>query len=95
MEKERQDDLNKKFHALSNQTRREILNCLNVRPQSAGEIARYFQITSASISYHLSLLKESGLISCCQIKRHRIYKIKREALDEVYLWLTKFVKDQN
>ena len=80
--------LDRKFCALSNQTRREILMRLNQKPHSAGEIAGYFQITPASISYHLSLLQESGLISCCQIERRRIYSINYKAVDEVYLWLT-------
>ena len=56
MRNERKNALDKKFHALSNQTRREILMQLNQKPHSAGEIAGYFQITPASISYHLSLL---------------------------------------
>ena len=55
MRNERENALDKKFHALSNQTRREILMQLNQKPHSAGEIAGYFQITPASISYHLSL----------------------------------------
>ena len=53
----------------------------------AGEIAGYFQITPASISYHLSLLQRSGLICCRQVEKQRIYSINRGALDEVYLWL--------
>ena len=88
MRNERENALDKKFHALSNQTRREILMRLNHKPHSAGEIAGYFLITPASISYHLSLLQESGLIFCCQIERRRIYSINHKAVNEVYLWLT-------
>ena len=87
MRNERENALDKKFHALSNQTRREILMQLNQKPHSAGEIAGYFQITPASISYHLSLLQRSGLICCRQVEKQRIYSINRGALDEVYLWL--------
>lgn len=88
MKNKRENALNKKFHALSNQTRREILMQLGKKTLSAGEIANHFQITPASISYHLSLLQKSGLISCCQIERRRVYSINCGALDEVYLWLT-------
>ena len=83
----RENALDKKFHALSNSTRRKILTRLSKKPHSAGEIAGYFQITPASISYHLSLLQRSGLICCRQVEKQRIYSINRGALDEVYLWL--------
>ena len=87
MRNELENALDKKFHALSNPTRREILMWLSQKPHSAGEIAGYFQITSASISYHLSLLQRSGLICCRQVEKRRIYSINRGSLDEVYLWL--------
>lgn len=87
MRNERENALDKKFHALSNSTRREILTRLSKKTHSAGEIAGYFQITPASISYHLSLLQRSGLICCRQVEKQRIYSINRGALDEVYLWL--------
>ena len=87
MMKEPKNTLDKKFQVLSNRTRREILMRLNQESHSAGEIAGYFQITPASISYHLSLLQRSGLICCRQVEKRRIYSINRGALNEVYLWL--------
>ena len=87
MRNERENALDKKFHALSNQTRREILMRLSQKPHSAGEIAGYFSTAPASISYHLSLLQKSDLICCRQVEKWRIYSINRGALDEVYLWL--------
>ena len=75
MKNERENALDKKFHALSNPTRREILMRLSQKPHSAGEIAGYFQITPASISYHLSLLQRSGLICCRQVEKRRIYSM--------------------
>ena len=50
------------FKALSDPTRRKILELLQEKPLNAGEIADYFQITKPSISHHLSILKNSGLI---------------------------------
>ena len=87
MMKESENTLDKKFQVLSNRTRREILMRLNQESHSAGEIATCFQITPASISYHLSLLQRSGLICCRQVEKRRIYSINRGSLDEVYLWL--------
>ena len=87
MRNERENALDKKFHALSNQTRREILMRLSQKPHSAGEIAGYFSTAPASISYHLSLLQKSDLICCRQVEKRRIYSINRGALNEVYLWL--------
>ena len=94
MMKEPKNTLDKKFQVLSNRTRREILMRLNQESHSAGEIAGYFQITPASISYHLSLLQRSGLICCRQVKKRRIYSINRGSLDEVYLWLTGLYQSQ-
>ena len=94
MMKEPKNTLDKKFQVLSNRTRREILMRLNQESHSAGEIAGYFQITPASISYHLSLLQRSGLICCRQVEKRRIYSINRGSLDEVYLWLTGLYQSQ-
>lgn len=92
MMKEPENTLDKKFQMLSNRTRREILMRLNQESHSAGEIAGYFQITPASISYHLSLLQKSGLISCYRVERRRIYRLNHDALDELYLWLQNLYK---
>ncbi len=51
------------FKALSDPTRRKILELLQKEPLNAGEIANYFQITKPSISHHLVILKNCGLIS--------------------------------
>ena len=51
------------FKALSDPTRRRILELLQDRPLNAGEIADCFQMTKPSISHHLSILKSSGLRS--------------------------------
>ena len=50
------------FKALSDPTRRKILELLQKEPLNAGEIANYFQITKPSISHHLVILKNCGLI---------------------------------
>ena len=50
------------FKALSDPTRREILNLLKRGPMTAGEIVEQFDMTGASISHHLSVLKHAGVI---------------------------------
>ena len=50
------------FKALSDPTRREILNLLRAGPLAAGELLEHFSITGASLSHHLSILRHAGLI---------------------------------
>ena len=50
------------FKALSDPARREILTILKAGKKSAGEIGEQFNMTGATISYHLSILKKAGLI---------------------------------
>ena len=59
MKNERENALDKKFHALSNPTRREILMRLSQKPHSAGEIAGYFQISFSVAKEWLNLLSSS------------------------------------
>ena len=51
------------WEALSDSTRREILKMLKVRPHTAGELADQFSLSAATVSHHLSVLRESGLIT--------------------------------
>ena len=50
------------FKALSDPTRREILQLLKTGRMSAGQIVEHFDMTGATISHHLSILKEAGLV---------------------------------
>jgi len=55
--------VNDAFKALADPTRRKILELLSEKDLNAGEIADYFNISKPSISHHLSILKNSELIS--------------------------------
>ena len=66
---------NDMFKAFSDPIRREILLLLKNKSMSAGEIAENFEITSATISYHLSLLKKSELIRERKVKNFIYYFI--------------------
>ena len=74
--------------ALSDPIRREILNLLKSGRMSAGEIANHFPVTDASISRHLSVLKEADLIRDTREGKFIFYDINTSVLEEVMLWIS-------
>ncbi|MET3558819.1 DNA-binding transcriptional ArsR family regulator [Streptococcus rupicaprae] len=76
------------FKALSDPVRREILTHLKNGPSSAGEIAGRFEMTGATVSYHLKVLKNADLISEARVKNFIYYDLNTSVLEEVLLWLT-------
>ena len=74
--------------ALSDPIRREILNLLKSGRMSAGEIAGHFSVTDASISRHLSVLKEADLIRDTREGKFIFYDINTSDLEEVMLWIS-------
>ena len=73
--------------ALADPTRREILNLLIHGRLSAGEIGEHFPMTGASISRHLSVLKEADLIRDTREGKYIYYQLNASVLEEVMLWL--------
>jgi len=78
------------FKALSDPIRREILVMLKEGKMSAGEIAEHFDMTAATISYHLSQLKKAGLLFETKYKNFIYYEINVSVFEEVMLWFTQF-----
>ena len=76
------------LRALADPIRREILNLLKEGRMSAGEIADHFQVTGASISRHLSVLKDADLIRDTRKGKFIFYELSISVLEEVMLWLT-------
>ena len=74
--------------ALSDPIRREILNLLRKDNLSAGEIVAHFSVTAASISRHLSVLKEADLIRDTRNGKFIIYELNTSVLEEIMLWIT-------
>jgi DNA-binding transcriptional ArsR family regulator len=74
--------------ALADPIRREILNMLKGGRMSAGEITDHFAVTGASISRHLSVLKEADLIRDTREGKYIFYELNASVLEEVLLWLT-------
>lgn len=77
------------FKALSDPVRREILVLLkNGKKMSAGEIAAQFDISSATISYHLNLLKKAELVRETKFKNFVYYEMNTSIVEEIMLWLS-------
>ena len=74
--------------ALADPIRREILNLLKNEPLSAGEIVDHFSVTGASISRHLSVLKEADLIRDRREGKFIYYELNASVLEEIMLWIT-------
>ena len=73
--------------ALSDPIRREILNLLKTGRLSAGEITDHFDVTAASISRHLSVLKEADLIRDQRQGKFIYYDLNTSVLEETLLWI--------
>ena len=76
------------FKALSDPIRREILEMLKKHRMSAGEIAAQFDMTGATISYHLSILKKAELVKETKQKNYIYYELNTSVVEEVMLWLS-------
>lgn len=77
------------FKALSDPTRREILDRLKEKDLTAGEIADYFSISKPSISHHLTILKIAGLITQEKKGQFIYYSLNTTVLQDIYSWLLK------
>ena len=80
--------------ALADPTRREILNLLKSGRLAAGEITERFPVTAATISRHLSVLKEAELIRDTREGKFIYYELNASVLEELMLWLAE-LKGEN
>ena len=76
------------FKALSDPIRRDILSLLKSGRLSAGEIGSHFDMTGATISYHLGILKKAGLVFESREKNYIFYELNTSVVEEVMLWLS-------
>ena len=79
--------LNTTMKALSDPTRREILNNLKSGSMTAGDIAAKFDMTAATVSHHLATLKKADLIRERKYKNFIYYSLNASVLEEVLLWI--------
>ena len=79
--------LQKTLRALADPIRREILSLLREKRMSAGEIVDHFDVTAASVSRHLSVLKEADLIRDTREGKFIYYELNASVLEEILLWI--------
>jgi ArsR family transcriptional regulator len=79
--------MNLLFKALSDPTRRQIIELLRKRDMNAGEIADYFSISKPSISHHLDLLRQANVVLSIKEGQFITYSLNTTVFDEVVTWV--------
>ncbi|MEO6851616.1 MAG: autorepressor SdpR family transcription factor [Mucilaginibacter sp.] len=87
--------MNTLFKALNDPTRREILELLKDKDMTAGDIADKFSISKPSISHHLDLLRQAGLVVSVKEGQFIYYSINTTVMDEMLKWILQFKSPQN
>lgn len=75
------------FKAISDPVRRDILELIRYEKKSAGEIASCFNLTNATVSYHLKELKKAELILESKYKNYIYYELNISVFEEVLIWI--------
>lgn len=79
------------FKALSDPVRREILTLLKQQGKMpAGEIAAEFELSNATISYHLSMLRKAGLVFETRYQKYIYYEINTSVFESIAMWILQF-----
>lgn len=86
--------MNLLFKALNDKTRREILELLKKKDLTAGEIADRFRISKPSISHHLDLLKQAGLVQSIKEGQFVYYSLNTTVMDEIIKWFIDLKKEE-
>ncbi|MGI9953520.1 autorepressor SdpR family transcription factor [Moorellaceae bacterium AZ2] len=84
--------LNDIFRALGDPTRREIMRLLGQRDMTAGEIADHFNLTKATISHHLAVLKEAGLVLGERQGQYIVYSLNATVFQHLLSWLLELAR---
>ncbi|MEP7236641.1 MAG: autorepressor SdpR family transcription factor [Ferruginibacter sp.] len=84
--------MNALFKALNDGTRREILELLKKGDLTAGDIADQFNISKPSISHHLDILRQAGLVHSAKDGQFIYYSLNTTVMDEMLKWLLTFKK---
>jgi DNA-binding transcriptional ArsR family regulator len=75
------------FDAISDPTRRKIVELLARREHAAGEIAEHFAVSAPAISQHLKVLRDANVVTVRVDAQRRIYALNPASLGEVDAWL--------
>lgn len=84
--------MNSVFEIIAEPKRRAILSLLASSQQSVGEIERQLQVPQTTVSKHLRVLREAGLVESMVDAQRRVYRLKPEPLEEVEVWMDQFRK---
>lgn len=82
------------FKALSDPNRRKILHLLKGGDLTAGELAEHFEISKPSLSHHLSILKQAGLVSNERQGQNIIYSLESTVFQDIIAWLMEYTADE-
>ncbi len=81
--------------ALSDPTRRRILELLKKGPMSAGELGKEFDMTGATMSHHLTILKKAGLVQDNKKGTFIYYEINTSVMEDLLSWVVSFMGDND
>ncbi|MDO4270989.1 MAG: autorepressor SdpR family transcription factor [Eubacteriales bacterium] len=76
------------FKALSDPIRREILALLRTGSMAAGDIAAHFNVSGATVSHHLSILRDARLVLDDKQGKYIYYELNMSVVDEILEWIT-------
>ena len=79
--------INETLKAISDPVRREILSMLKDGKKTAGEIGEHFNLTGATVSYHLAKLKNADLIAEEKCKNFIYYELNTSVFEDVLNWI--------
>ncbi len=77
--------MNKVFKALSDPTRRRVLQLLRKRPMTAGELSEHFVVSKPTMSAHFAVLREADLVDAKKNGRSVLYRLKMSVLEDALL----------
>ncbi|MEW5830862.1 MAG: metalloregulator ArsR/SmtB family transcription factor [Chloroflexota bacterium] len=83
------------FNAVAEPKRRQVLEILGARELSVSEIVELLDWPQPTVSKHLGVLKQVGLVSERRIGRQRMYRVNPERLKPIYDWITPFERFWN
>ena len=87
--------LQETIKALSDPTRRRILELLKKGPMPAGELGKEFDMTGATMSHHLSILKKAGLVQDQKKGTFIYYEINTSVMEDLLAWVVSFMGDKD
>ena len=81
--------MNLVFKALSDPTRRRVLELLRQRPMSAGELTEHFNVSKPAMSAHFAVLREAGLVESQKVGKSVVYELQMSVLEDALLGFAK------